>query len=132
MRRVESNRQSCDDKRGDEPRTVREQQESAPCRPKKSERDDVSPSVAISPSPNHGPEEDTWQAVTHEGQTDAGVMQMISARKQKAEPGEDPSMESSVAENERHRSATPRSIQDNEVLANHLAKGTGLPMYTDD
>jgi hypothetical protein len=132
MRRVESNRQSRDDKRGDEPRTVREQQESASRRPKKPEGDNVTPSIEITPSPNHGPEQDTWQAVSCEGQTDAGVMQMIPERQQKAEPGEDAAVESSVAEDERHGTATPRSIQDNEIFANHLPKRTGRAVHTDD
>jgi hypothetical protein len=37
-------------------------------------------------------------------------MQMIPACKQKAEPGEDAAMESSIAEDERHGSATSWSI----------------------
>jgi hypothetical protein len=59
-------------------------------------------------------------------------MQMIPACQQKAEPGEDAAMESSVAENERHGWATPRSVQDNEVLASHLAKRTGLSVHGDN
>jgi hypothetical protein len=37
-------------------------------------------------------------------------MQMISARKEKAEPGKDPAMKRTVAKDERHRSAATRSV----------------------
>ena len=53
-----------------------------------------------------------------------GVMQVIAAHKQKTEPGEDTAMEGSVAEDEGQGSSTARSLQDNEVFANHLGKGS--------
>jgi hypothetical protein len=51
-------------------------------------------------------------------------MKMISANKQKTEPGENSAMEGSVAEDKRQGSSTARSVEDNEVFANDLLKGT--------
>src|ERR1700733_4376713 len=51
-------------------------------------------------------------------------MKVIAAHKQETEPGKDSAMEGAVAEDKRRGSSTARSLQDDEVFAKHLAKGT--------
>src|ERR1700729_3395516 len=51
-------------------------------------------------------------------------MKVIAAYEQKTKPGKNSTMEHSVAENESHGSPATRSLQDGQVFANHLFKGT--------
>lgn len=128
MRCVESCRQSCDDKRSDQPWAVREQQERTSRSPKESERDDVTPSVSVGPSSNHGAKKNTWQAVSCKSETDPCVVKVIAAYEEKGQLGKDSTMKRSVTKDKCHGSATTWSLQDDEVFANHLLKGTAPPV----
>src|ERR1700691_4587309 len=54
-------------------------------------------------------------------------MKVVAAYQQKTEPGDDTAMESSIAEDKRHGSSTTRSLEDNQVFANDLIKGSEFP-----
>src|ERR1700679_1595354 len=51
-------------------------------------------------------------------------MKVIAAYEQKTKPGENSAMECSVAKNERHGSSATWRLQDGQIFANHLFKGT--------
>src|SRR5713101_3950825 len=99
----ETYRQSRDYQSSEETRNRQRKQESADACPKKSQWDDVSPSVPISPSSNDSAEEKAWEPIPSKYDPDSQVLEMIAACDQQTQPSEDSSVKDAVTEDERHR-----------------------------